>query len=1100
MKIKRIVSVVVSVAMLFALAIVPVSAKENKANSKEVTLIVEMEGPSLLQTKEAANLGVTDFFNTEEAKASEVRLLSAQEDVKEDINRNIKADTDDGFIYTGAFNGFSMKAHESDIEKIKALDGVKNVYISNSYDIEPVSPISLCSVEQPEPGVGASMMNSQYMYAQGYNGKGQAVAIIDSEFDVGHEFFSSSIDEPKFSKDDIRNFISNTELNVSISANQVYKNEKIPFAYDYAENDADTFSTVAVHGTHVAGIVAGKNGDYYGNYFSGVAPEAQLILMKCGDDDGHLADETLLAAFDDASKMDVCAINLSAGSQIVDAPLYKDVFKTIRESGKLIICAAGNDNRAIETTNHPDYAFPSHPAIYNESTSIASINANEIWVTTQKMKLGNEDIVTYNEEDGIGFFEKFSDKFYDYVLIDEGQGINGDISNKILICDTNTLLGLGSIKDYNLAAIIILFDQDYKGTLLPGDIPLIFINNSAKEQFAASSVKTLQTINNKEHNKVENKPIMSDFTNWGTTTNLNLKPEITAPGGTIMSSVINDEYENKSGTSMAAPHMTGAIALLNGYMEDKYPLIKGAEKASLMENLLMSSADIIFQDEEKTLPESPRRQGAGLADLKAAINLPVILKGDEGKSKLSLGDMLANDIELTFTAENLTNQVVEYDDVKLFVFTDNYETIGGVNYITNSVPLKFTSSVENEKYTIPANDSKEITVTFELDENQVRDNLKIFENGFFVDGFVVLNSSNNKVQKANIPFTGFYGDWTAFEALEPSYFEPNGGLGGLVVNDVNNGDKYILGQNQILLDLISSGKVSDSDYEISDYESEEYVGYSPNFDGMFDTMCLELYPFRDLINTGVTIYDSENNVIDSIENPNGVGRHGSDPTPIDITSILLEGDYTITFRGNLDFESERNVSIEKSYKFYVDTTPPQISVPKIYEENGRKYASFTASDNRYLMGAQAFEGDNEIAAIPIKASNQADVVLDITDAENVDNLKFVVTDYAYNQNEFKIGDISMELVGVPVTSGNALSFIVSISNTTEDVEADVISAIYSEDNKLIDVKVQQGSLISGQNVLKSFDFQNAKDYRYAKVFLWRQREMIPLTEALVFNN
>ena len=84
-----------------------------------------------------------------------------------------------------------------------------------------------------------------------------------------------------------------TELNVDISANQVYKNEKIPFAYDYAENDADTFSTVAVHGTHVAGIAAGKNGNYYGNYFSGVAPEAQLILMKCGNEDGQLADDAL---------------------------------------------------------------------------------------------------------------------------------------------------------------------------------------------------------------------------------------------------------------------------------------------------------------------------------------------------------------------------------------------------------------------------------------------------------------------------------------------------------------------------------------------------------------------------------------------------------------------------------------------------------------------------------------------------------------------------------------------------------------------------------------------------------------------------------------
>lgn len=1012
MKARKIISLLT--IMTIMVSVIGVFGAHAANQDSEVTLIVEVNGDAALETAEAVLMGASKYNETDASARHTSSIMSVQESVEANIKSKVNRYADVGFTYTNVLNGFSVTVQKSDIEKIKALPNVKNVYIAGTHKyIEPIENDETASLfddtEASSSDNCCQMINVPYMHELGYKGQGQAIAVIDSELDVNHEFFTSPIESPKYSKADIAKLISEKNLNVDVSANRVWRSDKIPFAYSYAKNNADVYDTFLVHGSHVCGIAAGKDGTRKdGTKFSGVAPEAQIIFMGVLKDSENLPDDAIIAAIDDASKMDIAAINMSLGADYtlcgngLDV-LFDRVINNAVNAGIEVCVASGNAGKKADVPENIDYSTSGLPASASGSTSVAAA-----W--------GSDGSICY-------------------------------------------------------------------------------------------------------------------FSSWGTGTTLELKPEITTPGGSIYSSIPDDKYATYSGTSMATPHMTGAAALMRQYIEANYQG-KYDNPAQFIENLTMTGAKVMSEDEAEQMPYSPRNQGSGMIDLKAAATTPVILLGDSGKTKISLKDELTDTFHIEFTARNFTDTDVVYDTVTPFVLTDNHklDAVSNREIIYKIRKLKFTATDIPESVTVPANGETKINITINLDSEETAENLKVFTNGFYLDGFVELSDSGNAVPAISIPYTGFYGDWTAAPALDKPYYqegsEKNTFLasskqGGCVCCNIDGITKKLcspLGINRVMYDMYDTEL---KDISLSpEYRSESYAGISPNGDGLYDYLCVSVIPYRQMENCAVRIENSLGEVIDAkassnakddfaiLENADGAPSDKYDKKLVSCTdyndlSEFPDGDYTVYLSGRLPYEGAKDEEV--SMKFYIDTVAPKITEKKIREEGDKTYLDLSMSDNRYVMGAIAegkkTDGGDFKNSMYTKAGKTGECSIDITDAD-ISTLKVTALDYAYNQFECDAaGGITVTMPGPPVFNGNATDISFDILNETyKTATADIIAAVYGENDILAAVFVNRGETIPEGESTQTFSFQGDLSGKTVKVMIFDSLEGIkPLGQGESFT-
>ena len=713
----------------------PISEMEPYSLDDLVRVSIVLDEDATLDAGYSASSYATDA----EAKSYRDYLRQQQEEVTRRIEDQIGSPLNVKWNLTLAVNIISAELKYKDIVKVKDVYGVKDVFIENRYEAYEDDAADLQTSNTSSNMVGASQS-----WDLGYTGAGTKIAIIDTGIDTDHQSFDAGAYQYALSQlgkdveqmEQISSALSN-ELN---SKSRNYVSAKIPYAYNYVDNNTTVnhlSDTEGEHGSHVAGIAAAnrfiKSGNSYVDAAEtvkavGMAPDAQLLIMKVFGASGGAYDSDYMAAIEDAIVLGADSVNLSLGSGspgFTYTNAYQETLNRLAEDDiKLVVTiSAGNSYdlaHELETDLYIDDVSMhtgGSPGTYINSLGVAA--AQNTGVTGKPLTFNGSQSVFYTETSSSGAAMASIAGSYSYVYIDAAgeaadySAVNSasSLSGKIVIVNRGDISFYekgNNAKSYNPKAVIIANNQpgtismnldDYTGTF-----PMVSITLADANTIKANS--TVHTTGNytyytgsvdvsnivmtdiiQEYKDAE----ITDFSSWGVPGSLIMKPEITAPGGDIYSvfgtnktksgtAGGSDQYELMSGTSMAAPHMAGLSAVLAQYLSENNIAIEGYTQRALNQSLLMSTAVPMKNDGEYL---SILQQGAGLADVSKAITATSVIMMDanddtltaltgaaaDGKVKAELGDnpSRSEPYRYSFTIYNTNNQTVFYDlDTKLF--------------------------------------------------------------------------------------------------------------------------------------------------------------------------------------------------------------------------------------------------------------------------------------------------------------------------------------------------------------------------------------------------------------------------------------------------
>lgn len=379
---ERLLALVITAAMVFSL--LGFAANVNKANAEAEAAEPAATGARdpheivtiIVKLKDAPVLARTSLDDTRSADMS-AALKAKQAAVIREIETRFlnKAPIDLHFQYTLLFNGFAFSGEYRLIKEIKKLKGVANCYESWSYALpEPVKSDELPSRLSTSVG----WINADDMWALGYTGQGQTIAVIDTGILKTHSNFATAPVDPHFTAASLQTILNNNDLCAeqrytggTLTGQNLYYSAKIPFIFNYNSGNLDGSHNDAGsdHGTHVSSICAGND-----NTARGVAYNAQILTMQVFQSGGAEWD-VILAALEDCAYLRVDALNMSLGSDCGFTHMedLDPVFDLLTASGVNCSVASGNSGYAGSGNN-----FSSDVPTFNIDDGVTSTPASAI--------------------------------------------------------------------------------------------------------------------------------------------------------------------------------------------------------------------------------------------------------------------------------------------------------------------------------------------------------------------------------------------------------------------------------------------------------------------------------------------------------------------------------------------------------------------------------------------------------------------------------------------------------------------------------------------------------------------------------------------------
>ena len=970
------------------------------AKSKNETLSMEAK-PTHEDSDPVEIIVVVDDSVAKPAAQAQVKsLLQKQEKAAATMSRAIGETVEPQRQYTTLLNGFSATVTYGQYKALKELDCVESVFLSPTFSLLPDTANSTRMI-------GGGLANET-----GFTGEGMLIAILDTGVDMDHQIFSKAPANPALTQDAVKDLLSQYDFQAEgivkgLSVSSVYKSAKFPFQFDYGDKDTDGApGTEGSHGTHVASTAAGCTG--INADVQGVAPDAQIANMNVFKSSGGASYADILSALEDCMLLGVDVANLSLGSDAgyIDyenpdefTESLLNVFKRAGESGMSLAVAAGNaysaaygdafGNKAL--ASNPDYGLISEPSTYGESMSVAAVSNSKVkspYITVGGRDFAYQDSGTISTDENAKIFRELAKKGeLEYAVVpgygteDDYEGI--DVSGKVALVQR----GGGMYYEqkersaYAHGAIAMLVYNNVPGMLYMSitdwKMPCAFISQEAGEYLKAQENKVL-TVGAADKLVASPTYGMADFSSWGATTELTLKPEITAPGAGIYAAVPGNAYESMDGTSMASPHAAGAMAIVQQALKAR-GMTDATQRKHMVDTLLMSTASIIYDSNGQ--PYSPRKQGAGLININDAVKTEGYLTVDGMiRPKLELGDDPAEKgvYTMTFKVHN-TGKDTLYYDIQPIVLTDGtatYTNSDNEAFLTSSetaVALShtFATNCKDNRVAVPAGGEQEVTATVTL--TNAKEELKNFENGAYVEGFVTLKqvaADGGKLEAAidlGIPYLAFYGDWTKAPIIDSTdYWETLDGTESKAQAYMNTAfttsaegqiDTYLGDNNYANVPYFADHNAisPDNSNDMMDSLTGIYTGLLRNTKTLkytiTDQKTDEVYLEKtcDYVNKSIYSYDYYR-IVPAGVNADYTGIDAWYGTAKNNSKLPNNTKATVTIEATLPYGDGGTKNLKNSWSFpiTIDNEDPHASDLKVTEAEGRYYLSLDVSDNQYV--------------------------------------------------------------------------------------------------------------------------------------------------------
>lgn len=400
------------------------------------------------------------------------------------------------------------------------------------------------------------------------------------------------------------------------------------------------------HGSHTASTAAGglvQNAPFAGGSFavSGVAPRATVVSYLVCNDSG-CPDGAIIAAVEQAVIDRVDVINYSIGGP-TESP-WNDptdlAFLAAHDAGVFVAAAAGNDGPAAGTVENeqpwvttvaattpnalPAFNFalggPGTPPANTQTIALVPGSAPLPSQAYTGLPLLQSPNFANGNSDGCSAYPKNSFR--------EPKQNNGTRGIAVLRLDQNASTCSSVTRRNNAAnagALAVVFvDPEYINLAASGGSYSMLLadwqkvrahTNAGHGSGAVATIGYPIGAGNRAADRI------AGFSSRGPSPFAALKPDLGAPGDTILAAVVPvgaNSYGTLSGTSMATPHVAGAAALLRALHPSWTP--------SELKSALMTSANPAVQNETGSAAVGPIARGAGRIDLGAAARVGLVFE------------------------------------------------------------------------------------------------------------------------------------------------------------------------------------------------------------------------------------------------------------------------------------------------------------------------------------------------------------------------------------------------------------------------------------------------------------------------------------------